>query len=159
MANRNTSAEPAIGKVEKIQLPILILRNVERRSCEHTKSVPGHQHSAVGKETGETAHVERWNNTLRQCLAHFVRKTLSFSKSPLMHEACLLLFLHRYNRERTLILGVEQEGRGTLSSSSRCPFCVQERHSSFLENCAATACLTFVGKPEKPGTSLLSSNT
>jgi len=27
--------------------------------------IPEEQHSAVGKETGETAHVERWNNTLR----------------------------------------------------------------------------------------------
>jgi insertion element IS1 protein InsB len=62
------------------------------------------QHSAVGKETGETAHVERWNNTLRQRLARFVRKTLSFSKSLFMHDACLNLFLHRYNRERAAIL-------------------------------------------------------
>jgi IS1 family transposase len=62
------------------------------------------QHSAVGKETGETAHVERWNNTLRQRLARFVRKTLSFSKSLFMHEACLSLFLHRYNLERAAIL-------------------------------------------------------
>jgi insertion element IS1 protein InsB len=38
------------------------------------------QHTAVGKETGETAHVERWKNTLRQRLARFVRKTLSFSR-------------------------------------------------------------------------------
>jgi IS1 transposase len=36
------------------------------------------QHQAVGKETGETAHVERWNHTLRQRLGRFVRKTLSF---------------------------------------------------------------------------------
>ena len=61
-------------------------------------------HTAVGKETGETAHVERWNNTLRQRLARFVRMTLSFSKSVLMHEACLLLFLHRYNTERAILL-------------------------------------------------------
>jgi len=53
----------------------------------------------VGKETGETAHVERWNNILRQRPARFVRKTLSFSKSDLMHEICLRLFLHRYNLE------------------------------------------------------------
>jgi insertion element IS1 protein InsB len=66
--------------------------------------IPEEQHMAVGKETGETAHVERWNNTLRQRLARFVRKTLSFSKSLLMHEACLNLFLHRYNLERTAIL-------------------------------------------------------
>ena len=35
-------------------------------------------------ETGETAHVERWKNTLRQRLARFVRMTLSFSKSEIM---------------------------------------------------------------------------
>jgi IS1 family transposase len=66
--------------------------------------IPEEQHTAVGKETGETAHVERWNNTLRQRLARFVRMTLSFSKSVVMHEACLLLFLHRYNRERAILL-------------------------------------------------------
>jgi insertion element IS1 protein InsB len=66
--------------------------------------IPEEQHTAVGKETGETAHVERWNNTLRQRLARFVRKTLSFSKSLLMHDACLNLFLHRYNLERMAIL-------------------------------------------------------
>jgi insertion element IS1 protein InsB len=65
--------------------------------------IPEEQHTAVGKETGETAHVERWNNTLRQRLARFVRMTLSFSKSMIMHEACLLLFLHRYNRERAIL--------------------------------------------------------
>lgn len=37
------------------------------------------------------------DNTLRQRLARFVRKTLSFSKSLFMHDACLRLFLHRYN--------------------------------------------------------------
>ena len=66
--------------------------------------IPEEQHTAVGKETGETAHVERWNNTLRQRLARFVRQTLSFSKSLSMHDACLRLFLHRYNLERAAIL-------------------------------------------------------
>ncbi len=42
--------------------------------------------------------------SLRQRLARFVRKTLSFSKSAVLHEACLLLFLHRYNRDRAIIL-------------------------------------------------------
>jgi IS1 family transposase len=65
---------------------------------------PREQHTAVGKETGETAHGERWNNTLRQRLACFVRKTLSFFKSLFMHEDCLSLFLHRYNLERAAIL-------------------------------------------------------
>jgi len=53
----------------------------------------------VGKETGETAHIERWNNTLRQQLARFLRKTLSFSKCIKMHEIYLKLFIHRYNTE------------------------------------------------------------
>jgi len=70
----------------------------------YTAVIPEEQHSAVGKETGETARVERWNNTLRQRLARFVRMTLSFSKSVIMHEACLLLFLHCYNRERAILL-------------------------------------------------------
>jgi len=65
----------------------------------YQKVIPEEQHTAVGKETGETAHVERWINTLRQRLARFVRKTLSFSKSEVMHEICLRLFLHRYNLE------------------------------------------------------------
>jgi IS1 family transposase len=34
----------------------------------------------VGKETGETAHMERWNNTLRQRVGRYVRQTLSFSR-------------------------------------------------------------------------------
>jgi insertion element IS1 protein InsB len=33
-----------------------------------------------------------------------VRMALSFSKSEVMHEACLLLFLHRYNLERAILL-------------------------------------------------------
>jgi insertion element IS1 protein InsB len=66
--------------------------------------IPREQHIAVGKEAGETAHVERWNNTLRQRLARFVRMTLSFSKSEVMHEACLLLFLHRYNLDLAILL-------------------------------------------------------
>ena len=56
-------------------------------------------HQSVGKESGETSHVERWNNTLRQRLARFVRKTLSFSKSDVYHEAVLKLYLHYYNTE------------------------------------------------------------
>ncbi len=64
--------------------------------------IPEEQHSAVGKETGETAHVERWKNTLRQRLGRFVRKTLSFSKSTLMHITCLDLFLYRSNLEMAI---------------------------------------------------------
>jgi len=67
--------------------------------------VPEDQLIQVGKETGETVHIERWNCTLRQRLARFVRETLSFSKSILMHSICLDLFLHRYNLDRAILLG------------------------------------------------------
>jgi len=50
--------------------------------------ISSEQQRPVGKETGEAAHIERWNNTLRKQLARFVRKTLSFSKCVKMHEIC-----------------------------------------------------------------------
>ncbi len=70
----------------------------------YAKVLPATRHTPVGKETGQTAHVERWNLTLRQRLARFVRRTLSFSKSLVMHEACLRLFIHRYNCSHPLTL-------------------------------------------------------
>lgn len=42
--------------------------------------------------------MERFNLTLRQRVGRLVRKTLSFSKSPLMHLLCLRLFIDSYNR-------------------------------------------------------------
>ncbi len=54
-------------------------------------------HQSVGKASGQTNHVERWNNTLRQRLGRFVRKTLSFSKSDFYHHIVLALFIHTYN--------------------------------------------------------------
>lgn len=51
----------------------------------------------VGKHTGLTNHVERWNCTLRQRIGRFVRETLSFSKCEYMHELMLKLFIHGYN--------------------------------------------------------------
>jgi IS1 family transposase len=64
----------------------------------YQKVFPEDRHHPVGKESGQTSHVERWNCTLRQRLGRFVRKTLSFSKSEQMHEIRLVLFLHYYNR-------------------------------------------------------------
>lgn len=65
----------------------------------YRKVFPKATHRCVGKESGETAHVERWNNTLRQRLARFVRKALSFSKSDIFHELVLKLYIHYYNVE------------------------------------------------------------
>lgn len=57
------------------------------------------RHRCVGKETGETAHVERWFNTLRQRLPRLTRKTLAFSKSKTYLEWVTALFIHDYNRK------------------------------------------------------------
>ena len=54
-------------------------------------------HRQVGKDTGETAHVERWNNTLRQRLARYVRKTLSFSKSDAYHHLVTKWYIVNHN--------------------------------------------------------------
>ena len=56
-----------------------------------------HDHHSVGKDSGQTNHVERWNNTLQQRICRFVRKTRSFSKSNEMHELYLKLFIYNYN--------------------------------------------------------------
>ena len=60
---------------------------------------PKKTHRSVGKESGETAHMERWYNTLRQRLARFVRKTLSFSKSDVYHHIAIKWFITEYNLE------------------------------------------------------------
>ena len=54
----------------------------------YRKVFPSHTHQCVGKESGETSHVERWNNTLRQRLARFMRKTLSFSSPMFTTKRC-----------------------------------------------------------------------
>lgn len=60
--------------------------------------LPPAEHHPVGKETGETAQVERWNNPLRQRLARYLRKTLSFSKSERFHYWMTLWFIIEHNQ-------------------------------------------------------------
>mgnify|MGYP001562681528 FL=1 len=67
----------------------------------YEKVFPKETHRSVGKESGETNHVERWNNTCRQSNARYVRKTLSFSKSDFYHELVTRLFIVRYNLARS----------------------------------------------------------
>jgi insertion element IS1 protein InsB len=61
--------------------------------------LPSKRHRASGKESGETAHIERFTNTLRQRCANLVRKTLSFSKDEHWHEVRIRLFIDHYNRQ------------------------------------------------------------
>jgi len=59
---------------------------------------PEETHACVGKGSGQTNHMERWYNTLRQSSARFVRKTWSFSKSDAMHEIVTSFFIIRHNQ-------------------------------------------------------------
>jgi len=70
----------------------------------YAEVLPEGQHRATGKGAGQTCHIERFNGILRQRLARFVRRTLSFSKCDEMHEICLLLFLHQHNKRIQIIL-------------------------------------------------------
>lgn len=63
----------------------------------YDKVIQTGKHHSVGKETGQTAHVERWNNTLRQRIARYVRKTLSFSKIAENHFWFTHYFIVNYN--------------------------------------------------------------
>jgi IS1 family transposase len=61
--------------------------------------IPGKQHRPVGKETGKTSYIERFNNTLRQRIGRLVRKTLSFSKKLSNHIGAVWYFVHHYNTQ------------------------------------------------------------
>src|SRR4028118_2027573 len=58
---------------------------------------PQKRHRAVGKETGQTNYIERFNNTMRQRISRLVRKTLSFSKKLSNHIGAIWYFIHEYN--------------------------------------------------------------
>ena len=55
------------------------------------------KHECVKKSSGQTNHIERFNNTLRQRLSRYVRKTLSFWKKEYWHYLVTKLFIIQYN--------------------------------------------------------------
>ena len=59
--------------------------------------LPSKRHRPVGKESGKTNHIERFNNTMRQRISRLVRKTLSFSKKIENHIGAIWNFIHYYN--------------------------------------------------------------
>ena len=58
---------------------------------------PQKRHRGVGKDTGQTNYIERFNNTMRQRISRLVRKTLSFSKILSNHIGAIWYFIHEYN--------------------------------------------------------------
>jgi len=65
--------------------------------ASYANVLPSKRMRQVGKDSGETAHIERFNNTLRQRCPVMVRKTLSFSKNQDMHEKRVRIFIDYYN--------------------------------------------------------------
>ena len=63
----------------------------------YEKIFPSKRHRSVGKDSGKTNHIERFNNTMRQRISRLVRKTLSFSKKIENHVGALWNFIHHYN--------------------------------------------------------------
>jgi insertion element IS1 protein InsB len=64
--------------------------------------IPRKRHKAVGKESGKTNHIERFNNTMRQRISRLVRSTLSFSKKIENHIGAIWMFIHHYNASLVL---------------------------------------------------------
>jgi insertion element IS1 protein InsB len=60
-------------------------------------TLPQQRHRAVGKESGNTSYIERFNCTMRQRVSRLVRRTLSFSKKLENHIGAIWLFVHHYN--------------------------------------------------------------
>lgn len=58
---------------------------------------PSKRHRPSEKGSGETNHIERFNNTLRQRISRLVRRTLSFSKKVENHIGAIWNFIHHYN--------------------------------------------------------------
>lgn len=54
-------------------------------------------HFGVGKDSGLTAYIERFNCTVRQRVSRLVRKSLSFSKSLENHIGAIKYFICNYN--------------------------------------------------------------
>ena len=55
-------------------------------------------HQQVGKESGQTNHIERYWATLRARITRYVRKSLSFSRKLKYHHLVTKLFIIDYNQ-------------------------------------------------------------
>lgn len=72
----------------------------------YSSVLPSKRHKPVGKQTGQTALIERLNNTFRQRCSRLVRKTLSFSKKLRNHIGAIWSFIHHYNAQICTRLGL-----------------------------------------------------
>ena len=63
----------------------------------YVKTFENENHFGVGKDSGLTAYIERFNGILRQRASRLVRKALSFSKSLDNHIGAIKYFICHYN--------------------------------------------------------------
>ncbi len=59
---------------------------------------PKARHFAVGKESGKTNHIERFNGTVRARVSRLVRLSYAFSKKLENHLWAIWNFIHSYNQ-------------------------------------------------------------
>jgi insertion element IS1 protein InsB len=59
--------------------------------------LPKERHFAVGKESGKTNHIERFNGTMRARVSRLVRLSYAFSKKLENHLCAIWNFIHHYN--------------------------------------------------------------
>jgi insertion element IS1 protein InsB len=59
--------------------------------------IPPEQHRPAPKDAHQTNHQERWNNTLRQWLGRYTRKSLSFSRQDAYHSLVTHWFIILHN--------------------------------------------------------------
>ena len=69
----------------------------------YSQVIAKEQHSPVGKGSGKTNYIERFNCTLRQRCSRLVRKTLSFSKKLINHIGAIKYFICHYNKKITAL--------------------------------------------------------
>ena len=92
---------PAPGRERSGTLYLLFIDNAPSAECDFWEAyetvLPSKRHRAVGKNSGQTTRIERFNCTLRQRVSRLVRKTLSFSKKLENHIGAIWSFIHHYN--------------------------------------------------------------
>jgi insertion element IS1 protein InsB len=79
-------------KLQALLAPFGITRYYTDKAGVYHRHLPPEQHT-VGKLTMQK--IERKHLTLRTCLKRFARKTLSFSRSCVMHDLIIGLYMNR----------------------------------------------------------------
>ena len=93
----NRDAHAARQLEQRITYPYTLCVMYTDQYASYEGILPEDLHYAKAKGSGRTSHIENWNNGLRQRLARFVRKSLSFSKCDVMHRLMLEWFIIDHN--------------------------------------------------------------